>query len=366
MQKIYFIATLIAITLFCGYLLLDRHHLNHSSSKFSDMLEKKDNALQQQRLQHENIVKDLNSKIQLHQNQFHFVMPFSMLEKETDLPEENVPAKMIKTEYHSDELLQYYGEQELVPLARTLAEEIKKERVSARNIIKTFCGALDSRLGKTIFYKTKNHTQQLVDIRAALLEAICVQLGYESKTALCWDMNTMEYYFKTTVKSPSVTLDLETLCYGTDVKQENSQHLIVTQDKPVSVLIPFRPISLNNNDKCMLLSDIHTIPVGGLYLHRIDVIRHPSSNATEWELEYEFQTDEQKTDEQPLLPNRILQNQTMLNAIGLTPGSPALKACVSKGIQTFRIPFIRGRSSVLIVGNTPVMPIRITARSVDK
>ena len=48
MQKIYFIAALLVMILFCGIMLVDRHILNHSYSKISDVINMKETELQLQ------------------------------------------------------------------------------------------------------------------------------------------------------------------------------------------------------------------------------------------------------------------------------------------------------------------------------
>ena len=365
MQKIYFIAALLVMILFCGIMLVDRHILNHSYSKISDVINMKETELQLQQQRHNAEIEALNNKLQIRQEQFHIIMPYRSLESKTQeagQADSQQPAPTAQ-DYNHEPLTQYDGEPELLALAKELAAQIDENSISSENIIKVFREMPESRLGKTIFYNTVPFSKQLINIRAALLEALCAHFGYKCEIVFCWDMNTMEHFFQATVSSSRDLLDRSTYSSSSNSRRGTQQH-VITQKIPVSVLLPFQPIELNERDECILMSDIHQVPVGGLYLHRIDVVRHPESRAKEWILEYRFKlktTDEEK--KRAFFQTRLLQCQTQLSAISLIPGDP-LNSCISEGVQSFRIPFINGKSSVLIVGDLPVLPAGITAYSV--
>ncbi len=365
MQKIYFIAALLVMILFCGIMLVDRHILNHSYNKISDVINTKETELQLQQQRHNAEIEALNNKLQIRQEQFHIIMPYRSLESKTQEAGQADSQQTAPTakEYNHEPLTQYDGEPELLALAKELAAQIDENSISSENIIKVFREMPESRLGKTIFYNTAPLSKQLINIRAALLEALCAHFGYKCETVFCWDMNTMEHFFQATVSSSRDLLDRTTYSSSSNSRRGTQQH-VITQKVPVSVLLPFQPIELNERDECMLMSDIHQVPVGGLYLHRIDVVRHPESRAKEWILEYRFKlktTDEEK--KRAFFQTRLLQCQTQLSAISLIPGDP-LESCISDGVQSFRIPFINGKSSILIVGDLPVLPTGITAYSV--
>lgn len=361
MQKIYFFITLTVMLIFCGTLLVDRCILNQNYSRINDVIEKKEESLQKQQQQYEADIQKLNSKLRTHQQQFHIVMPYHTLEKAKDVPgTKAVPENdLVLTGHNTGNLIQYGGEKELQQLARALADRVKKP-VNAANIVNAFRENPDPRIRKDIFYSMPDRPQQLVNIQAALLEALCVQFGYKFETVFCWDMNSREHFFQTRLSSPNDPLDRATFNSGSAVRSEAPQNVIILQEKPISVLLPFHPIDLNDRDQCVLMSDLHTIPVGGLYLHRIDVNRHPESKAKEWILEYRFHNPAENPS---FLPEYAPQYQTKLSGISMIPGVTPV-SCISEGVQTFRIPFINGKSSILIVGDLPVLPAGITAYSV--
>lgn len=361
MQKIYFFLTLLVMLIFCGTLLVDRYILNQNYSRINDVIEKKEESLQKQQQQYKADIQKLNSKLQTQQQQFHIVMPYHSLEDAMDVP--GTKAVMgndpVLTGHNTGNLIQYGGEKELQQLARALADRVKKP-VNAVNIVKAFQENPDPRIRNDIFYSMPGRPQQLVNIQAALLEALCIQLGYKFETVLCWDMNTMEHFFQTRLSSPDDPLDRATFSSKSAGKTEDQQNVIILQEKPISVLLPFHPIELNDRDQCVLMSNLHTIPVGGLYLHRIDVNRHPESKAKEWILEYRFNDPAENPS---FLPAYAPQYQTKLSGISMIPGGTPV-SCLSEGMQTFRIPFVDGKSSVLIVGDLPVLPAGITAYSI--
>ncbi len=363
MQKIYLTTAVIIMLFFCGIMLLDRYSLNHSYSKISNVINKKDLELEKQKQEHETALRELNTKLQIRQQQFRIIMPYHSLEQKitglnTPGSEQTAP---VPVKNNDAPLTQYNNEPDLLAFAKELAGQIDKETVNAENIIKVFREIPDFKFGKTVFYNTSPLSPQLINVRAALLEALCREFGYNCETFLCWNMNTLEHFFKTTVFSSGALLDRATLVHGSG--KENPQHRIITQKKPVSVLFPFHPIELNDRDQCVLMPDIHPIPVGGLYLHRIDVSRHPESKAKEWILEYRFKVSGNKLKNTPFLKDRQTHPQTMLSAVSLIPDSELLSS-VSEGMQSFRIPFVDGKSSVLIVGDLPVLPAGITAYSI--
>ena len=369
MQKIYFIVTVIVVMLFCSFMLVERHLLNHSYSKISDVIEEKDQVLQQLQQQHAAEINHLNYKLHLHQQQFHVVMPYRSLETPVQNPagnenKENAVPLPVLTQHDPGNLTQFHGEKELREEARKLAD-LAKEQVNAENIIKIFRENLDPQFKRDLFIRTPEQSQQLINIQAALLDALCAELGYRAETVLYWDMNTMEHFFKTTVSSSKDLLDRATLIHGAAVRKDLKNSMVVSQKKPVSIVLPFHPIELSDHDRCVLMSAIHPVPVGGLYLHRIDVNRHPGSRAKEWILEYRFKIPEKEKEEEKatFLPDRRPILQTMLSAVSLIPGAPLLSS-VSEGTQSFRIPFVDGKSSVLIVGDLPVLPVGITAYSI--
>lgn len=363
MSKIFYAISGVMLVLFCGILLIDRQNLNHAYSRIGEVIEEKDQQLQEAELRHKAEQENLQEKLHQQQRIFHIVTAHRALHQPS-LPATKKSAIYPELEdLLPEKFTQYNGEPELLEPAQKLAELVEKP-VSAENIAKAFKNHAKTIRPQSEFFMDPRDPQRIINGDAALFEALCSVLGYQCVTTLCWDMENMKHFFRTDLKSIQNEQDRAVLL-AADLP--DTAAAVISQDEAVSVLLPFLPFRLDKNDHYEIMADFHKIPVGGLYLHRIDVMRNPESTASEWCLEYSFDPTPapvpEKAAETQSLSNRKPAGQTMLRALSLIPGAKIISTS-SKGLQTFRIPFVNGRSSVLILGDTPVLPRRITARSV--
>ena len=366
MSKIFYIISGVMLVLFCGILLIDRQSLNHAYSKIGAVIEEKDQHLQKMEIQHKIEQEKLREKLQQQQRIFHIVTAHRSLQQ-SNHPEDGKNALYPELEnLGPQKFTQFNGEKELQEMAQKLAELVEKP-VHAGNVIKAFNTHAKALLPRQKFLTDPQNPQRMINLEAALFEALCDVLGYQYETVLCWNMATMKHFFRTGFTSPKNKTDHGIFHSGDQPEGQSSANTIIRQDEAISVLLPFQPFKLDKNDHYEIMTDFHKIPVGGLYLHRIDVLQNPESTATEWCLEYSFEPAAEPA--QPGIGKNEFPSsrkpavQTTLRALSLIPGAKIISSS-SKGLQTFRIPFINGRSSLLILGDTPVLPRRITARSV--
>lgn len=363
MGKIFYAISGVMLILFCGILLIDRQSLNHAYSRIGAVIEEKDQHLKETELRHKAEQENLLEKLHQQQRIFHIVTAHRSLHQssQTATGEKSLYPEL--EELVPEKFTQYNGEKELLESAKKLSELVEKP-VRAENIVKAFKNHAKTILPQSEFFTDPRDPQRVINGEAALFEALCSALGYQCTTTLCWDMENMKHFFRTELAAMQNKQDRAVLVAGDLTDSATSP---ITQDEAVSVLLPFLPFRLDKNDHYEIMADFHKIPVGGLYLHRIDVMRNPESTATEWCLEYSFDpvtaTVTDGLENEWSLSARKPAAQTMLRALSLVPGAKIISSS-SKGLQTFRIPFVNGRSSILILGDTPVLPRRITARSV--
>lgn len=365
MNKIFLGISGTIIILFCGILLLDRHKLNHAYSKIGDVIEEKDLLLQQAQQKHQAENNRLLEMLNRQKQTFHIVtahkqsLPIKTEADKTDYPK-FVPVQL-------GTFAQFQNEAEFLEPGKRLASQVEKP-VSAKKIVKAF-QALQNKdvlFPEALFLSDPHNSQRVIHRQGILLEALCKELGYKAATTLCWDMSDMKHFCVTEITSPSSPTDRAEVYYGDLTAEPASDEGIVYQRKAVTLLLPFHRFELNEKDSyAVMSSDIHRIPVGGLYLHRLDVERHRDNTEPDWLLEYNFSVEPENSNKQvsdASKEDRKLASQTRLYAISLLNGKPIVSIS-SKGTQTFRIPFVAGRSSILILGDTPVLPLKITARS---
>lgn len=363
MSKIFYAISGVMLILFCGILLIDRQNLNHAYSRIGEVLEEKDQQLQEAELRHNAEQANVLEKLHQQQRIFHIVTTHRSLHQPRHPAIEQRSLYPELENLLPEKFTQYNGEPELQEAAQKLAELVEKP-VNAENIVKAFNNHAKTILPQSEFFTDPRDPQRMINGEAALFEALCSILGYQCSTTLCWDMENMKHFFRTHLAAIQNEQDRAVLVAGDLTDSDTS---VISQDEAVSILLPFLPFRLDKNDHYEIMADFHKIPVGGLYLHRIDVMRNPESTAAEWCLEYSFDPMPTPVPEKPAktqsLSDRKPAGQTMLRALSLIPGAKIISTS-SKGLQTFRIPFVDGRSSILILGDTPVLPRRITARSV--
>lgn len=374
MGKIYFVVSGILLALFCVIMVVDRHLLNHHYSSFRDTIEKKDQELLAVQQQHRQIQSNLNKKLEAQQRTFHVVTAHRSLQTDDSTePQPNAYPELKITDLGS--YAQYNNETEFQDLVKELADSVEKP-VNAKNIVKAFRSLDSAKLPRNQLISDTKNSQRVINLQAALFEAFCRKMGYNCSFELHWDMLGMKHFCKATLVSTQSDLDRAT-CYFGDIDNEPANNnRIVRQSEAVTILLPFLRFNLADDDYYEIMSDFHSFPIGGLYLHRIDVERHPESTTEEWCLEYRFSTDDKKkkgtetankeTDKiSGLALTRALENQTHLRALSLLNGAKIISTS-SEGMQSFRISFVDGRSSILIMGDTPVLPIKITARPITE
>lgn len=355
MSKIFFWISGIILILFCGLLLVDRYRLNHSYSKIGNIIEKKEQ-------EHDLERQKLRSLLTRQQKSFHVVTEH--IHMQSDLPEDKKAAYPKVNHIEPGTFCQFQAEEAVQIEAKKLASNVTTP-ISADGIASVFPEVFqDQPRRKGMYLSDPGNPQRLVSWKAMLLEAVCKELGYRAVTTFYWDMDQLKSYIRTTISSPEDPSDRAEIVFDEALPETSFPAQLVSHNQAVTVLLPFPRFELKNNDHYEIMSDIHQIPIGGLYLHRIDVKRHPDNNAACWDLEYCFEIpDPDKVKpEHSWEQGRTPATQTKLYAISLLNSAP-IHSISARGMHTFRIPFVNGKSSILIMGDTPVLPVRVTARS---
>lgn len=208
----------------------------------------------------------------------------------------------------------------------------------------------------------KDSTKHLLKDRdTLLLEETCKHFGMTVKTKLYWDMQLKEHFCFSEIRSSADSNDAVSFYYRKKPSDENPANLYCQdQDKIHTVVLAFNSISLSNKD-FEITNHLAKIPVGGHYIHMIEVHRAEDSNAEYWYLEYKIDLEKEieENGEEKDAEHKDASSIHM-NAISLLPGNPVESHCTGE-IQTFRVPFVNGTSKLLISADKIVFPDKVKA-----
>ncbi len=191
---------------------------------------------------------------------------------------------------------------------------------------------------------------RVIDSDAALLEEVSRLCGLTPTTEIIWDLRHFTRTCVTTIASPDSQMKTEIVTYPNPLQMTNP---LISQKKFQTVVFPFEPVMLAENENKKLLLKEYSFPVGGLYVYRLDIQRAHDCNAQYWNLELQFPDPPESTDGLAPVPYK-------LQVLSLQPNTSVVSH-VSGNNQTFRIEFINGRSSILVAGDQVVFPENISA-----
>ena len=364
MNRIYLIIALAVLTLFCAVLLFDQYRLNTAFSNAGRKMEEKQQIFQQTELEYKQQLENLKKQLKDRERSFRFVTDQRILiqpetvEPEIKNPFQPVPVAPPVLKIRNNDAAQFQNEPELAAAAERIAALIP-EPVTAEGIEMAFRKYLEDEKITDLFLNDPTNHRRLIRLDAAILEALCKQLKFTVRTELFWDMNSLKNSARITFHPENDPAQKKSLILPAGARLRGA----VPQTKATTTLLAFPEFVLDQDQPYHLLLNIHQIPVGGLYIHRIDMRCAKGNPDTEWMLEYKFRSEdnEEKMIGNLLPADRKIAKRIPLQAISLLNGQPVASA-LSKNRQTFRVPCsFDGRSSLLIIGDMPVIPETITA-----
>lgn len=248
-------------------------------------------------------------------------------------------------------------------LGKKLAEKTAEKTPAA--VRDVFLAYLADEKEESILY-TDSTQHLLKDRDTVILEEMCSHLEMEVSTKLCWDMQNQERVCISTVsmkKEPAekAKAEAETVTFSYRRKDANPAELYC-QDGIHTLVLGFNQVMLPDNADREITRPYFQIPVGGHYIHLIEVHRAENSKAQFWYLEYEVPQPEAKGSEKKTGDKHAEaeSEEFHMNAISLLPGNPVISVR-SGNIQTFRVPFVNGVSKLLISADRVVFPKSLIA-----
>ncbi len=372
MKQIYLMITAGVLMLVCIILSIDRFRLNTEFYNIGIRINEKTEEIRQNELDFRKKLEEKKQKIAQLNSRFQFVTELKKLpENPMKKPEEEMgkDGKKKSAEQKKQPLppfAQYTLNKDDLKLVSSLVGQVPSP-VTPENVKKTYQNNYQNMPQQTgRIYLTRTG---IIDRDAAILEEVCRALHLKADTVFRWDMDRMQRFSVTTISSPLPDdLPAVVYCQGGSATAAGR---IVMQSAPVSTILPLGEVSLPDGAERELLLKIHELPVGGLYLHKIEVHQPAGSSAKEWLLEYKFPAEEKMKElRMPDLPadpesdeaalELPAERPMMLQAVSLLPGK-AVTSVWTKDRQTFRIPFYNGKSSVLILGDRTFLPETVTA-----
>ncbi len=383
MKQIYLMITAGILLLVCIILSIDRFRLNTEFYSIGIRINEKTEEIRRNELDFSKKLEEKNREITLLDSRFQFVtelkkLPENPMKKPGNEIEKDKQKNRKLAEPLKQPLLpfaQYTLNKDDLKLVKSLVGQVPSP-VTPENVKKTYQNNylnMPQQTGRVYLTRTG-----IIDRDAAILEEVCRALQLKAGTVLHWDMERMQHFSITTISSP-LPDDPPAVVYCQG-RMDIAAGRTVIQSAPVSTILPLGEVSLPDGAERELLLKIHQLPVGGLYLHKIEVYQPAGSSAKEWLLEYKF-PDEEKMKERRMPDLHIAQEldpfagqnpaetaaavlpaerPMTLQAVSLLPGK-AVTSVWTKDRQTFRIPFCNGKSSVLILGNRTFLPETVSA-----
>ncbi len=353
MKYIYLMITAGVLMLVCIILSIDRFRLNNEFYNIGIRINEKTEEIQQNREKYKATLNTKDQEIQKLKSRFQFVTEVKTLPDDPMLMQAE-PVKNKKDTSAAEK------KQTLEPFAQITADEkdlaligeiVGKVQtpVTPENVRKTFLAYWQNEVPSGQFFPAADGLR-IIDRDAAILEGVCRALHLKVHTVLYWNMEKMQRTAVSTIESP--VPDDPAVSISCRMPPDPGS---IQQTAAVSTVFPFEPVSLPDNTERELLLKFHEFPVGGLYLHKITLLQPADAKAEEWLLEYKFRPEQKiQAEEQTQIPQPVLQ------AVSLLPGKP-VTSVLSKDRQTFRIPFCKGKSEVLVFGDRVILPYTVTA-----
>ncbi len=371
MKQIYLMTAAGMLMLVCIILAVDRCRLNREFYNIGIRISEKTEQIQKNEKEYQELAAEKDQEIANLKSRFRFVTEVNILPenplKKQDRKPESEPDKEQKTAaVPLPPFAQVTANEDDLRLIRSLVRQVPSP-VTPENVKKIFqTQYLNNSQYSGKLYLTRTG---VIDRDAAILEGICRELQLNARTVIYWDMDRMRHVCRTVIESPLPDDPPATVLYRTQFPLPPGKAAV--QSDAVSAILPMEPAALPDNTARELLLKIHTLPVGGLYLHKIDVYQPAGNSAKEWLLEYKFRSGQELAEyampepeadpaANPQKSIKPADAPVILQAVSLLPG-PAVTTVWSKDRQTFRIPFSNGKSSVLIFADQVTLPESITA-----
>ncbi len=361
-NNLYLVLAAAVLALACLTLSIDRVRLHQRYNSVGAVIDEKNIALQEKQAKHESEQQKLLQRIYDLEHIFHFVT-------EQRNPQELTAASLSATaDSVRESKLQTAPEKSSILLpedaatADRLALQVQQPATPA-NAAKVFKEYLSGKERKGSKLYLDPETGCAYDRDAEILRKICEKLNLQTEITLLWNSSwfNLERRCQAVISQPppkSTEVEDEsenapalpeshpvTITWNHhEVTGDNIPETEVRQTSEITTIFSFDPFQLS--DKPLLMA-IHEIPVGGLYAQIFTVERSSGSTAEDWILEYE-------------LPTGSSTAEINLQAVPLLSGR-SIASATSGNLTAFRIPFVNGKSSVLIVGDRIVIPDRVSA-----
>lgn len=359
MKHIYLGITAGVLALACVIFAIDRFRLNREFYAIGTKIVEKTALISENEKRYQEKLQEKQQEIDRLNSRFLFVTDVR------DLPpipaDEEKNEKTEKTKKTGIEIVpqqlpfaQITDLQEDIKTIQSLVRQVETP-VHPENVRRAFLAFLHQRNNRMLPEKQLMLSpcrRRVIDRDAAILEGVCRKLNLSASTTLCWDMEKMERISVTVIKSP-IPGDPPATVVCRNGAPAAVPAKVTCQSAPLTVVLPFEPVTLPDNTERELLLQIHEMPVGGLYIQKIDVLRPAGSKAKEWLLEYKIEKETKTVQDKELAPLK-------LEAFSLLPGT-SLTAVRSDDRQTFLVPFVNGKSSLIVFGNHTVIPESVTA-----
>lgn len=366
MKSIYLGIITAALAIFCVILLVDRFRINMLCNQVDDKLAEKQQQLNETHQTYQLKISRLEEQIRQLEEQFCFVTEYRTLIQPVssdsgDAAQDGEISGLPHFQRsHDGTFSQLCSDPGILKIAKELSKKVSQP-VTADGIRTVFLDFLATDEFDSAYVQDPKNHRRLINLDAAILETLCQLLDFKCQTSFCWDMKQMHAFCISTIWSAAEKP--LTIQYRKDekvpVSDDDSE--ITIQKFAVTTLLRFPAFRRAENETHELMLNFHKIPVGGLYIHRFRAERQKGSDEKEWLLEYRFRQmpPESERNTPPHLQWKT-PRATKLQAVSLLNGKPIISA-LSSGGQTFRVPFINGKSDLLVFGDVPIIPEKITA-----
>lgn len=380
MKQIYLSITAVVLAVICIILAIDRVRLNSAFSAVGSRMSEKTVCYEQDRADFKRRLDEKNKQIRDLAGRFQFVTEVRAPVLDPELLRSGDDEKDAEemAEKKSKEVKKTV--QKLPPFAQVLNDpEIEK---TAKQIMKDAGTPLPENVKNAfLHWKSAQKTSpaqklfidpvsgRVIDRDAAILETACRMMNLNASTEIRWDMTDIVRSCKTVISAPPATQEdpsapsTPVILSVPPVQVEygqTSSHIssaVSIQNAPLSTIFVFPTVVLPAQGERSLLLRLQELPVGGLYIHRFDVVRGSNSGNEFWMLEYKLPAKEKGSagkgkDERPA--------PYSLRAFSLLPGK-SIASSVSGDRLVFRVPFINGKSSLIVFGDRAFFPESVTA-----
>jgi len=356
MKTVYLTITICILAVICAIFALDRVRINAKFNAIGDRIDEKTALIEKNDLEYRKNLELMQAEIDKLNARFSFVtelrvpvLPVFPGKEETNLKktEKKTPAKIKPLPPFAQILVQ---DNVVSSTARSLRKEIRKPLPeNVRTVFLAYLMKADRPIIGTLVAEPVSG--RVIDRDAAILETICRELGLQAQTELRWDMNNLVRSCVTKIASPDPAVPSATVVYGSTAFHNEAP---AVQNAPYSTVLAFPSFYAPATGEHQIFMKLHEIPAGGLYVHKFNVVRPGTSRASHWYLEYRLSPAPQPQEEgkQP--------QPYSLQAFSLISG-PVIVAAVSGDRLTFKVPFVNGKSSLIVFGDRVFFPESATA-----